>query len=142
MKLHGLLGPRTTITDPDKELLTLYPDSPPTEISIPIGIHASPRYQERKDEGANTLPYLAIAATPLAGLQAGERYEVGLKDIVGEFPGYVWWWDFGEKEEVVSRRVGEGREGRGFVVPVEDGFGGKRQIRVEMAEGPIFMVEE
>ena len=28
-----------------------------------------------------------IAATPLAGLEVGERYEVGLKGIVGEFRG-------------------------------------------------------
>ena len=63
--------------DPENEPLTLYPDAPPAEISIPIGIHASPRYRERKDEGADTLPYLAIAATPLAGLEVGERCEVG-----------------------------------------------------------------
>ena len=131
------------IKDPEKELLTLYPDSPPLEISIPLGIHASARYQERKDEGADTLPYLAIAATPLAGLEVGERYEVKLKDdIVGEFPGYVWWWDSGEMEEVVGKRIVEGKEERGFDVPVEDGFGEKGQIRVEMAEGPVLTVEE
>ncbi|KAM0794232.1 hypothetical protein BDR22DRAFT_967870 [Usnea florida] len=141
MHLHGLLGPRSTITDPDTELLTLYPDSPAVEIGIPIGIHVSPRYQERKDEGANALPYLAVAATPLAGLVVGERYVVGLKDVVGEFPGYVWWWDFGEREEVVGRRVGEGGAGRGFAVPVVDAFG-ERRIRVEMGEGPGFVVVE
>lgn len=77
MTLHALLGPRTMIKDPENEPLTLYPDAPPTEVSILIGTHASPRYQERKDDGADTLPYLAIAATPLAGLEVGERYEVG-----------------------------------------------------------------
>ena len=40
---------------PENESLTLYPDAPPTEISILIGIHALPRYQEWKDEGADTL---------------------------------------------------------------------------------------
>ncbi|MCJ1279632.1 hypothetical protein MMC21_007456 [Puttea exsequens] len=73
-KIHGLLGPLITITDPATELLTLYPDVPSAEIAIKIGIHASQRYQERKGEEAETLlPYLAVAATPLAGLVGGGR---------------------------------------------------------------------
>ena len=82
------------------------------------------------------LPYLAIAATPSAGL------EVGLKEIVGKFSGYVWWCDYGKKEEVVRKRVVDGKEKRGFDVPGSDWFGEKGQIRVQMAEGPILAVQE
>lgn len=142
MKVHGLLVPRIKIEDPDNDLLTLYPDSRPTEISVPIGFHASPRYQERKDEGADTLPYLAIATTPLVELRIRESYEIGLKNILGEFPGYVWWWDFGKKGEIVRKRLIEGKGGGEFDVPVADGFGESRQISVEMVERPIFAVEE
>lgn len=140
MKVHGLLSPRATIKDASKELLTLYPDdSSSAEMTIPIGIHASSRYQERKDEGKDTAPYLAIAATPLAGLERGRSYEVGLKEIAGEFPGYVWWWDFGEKDEVVGKRVGGGGQGEeGFDVPVVDFTG---RIAVEMVEKPVLKVE-
>lgn len=66
--------PRTMIKDPENEPLTLYPDAPPTEISIPIGIHASPRYQERKDEGAVALPYLGACCYAAGGV--GGRGEV------------------------------------------------------------------
>ena len=100
MTLHALLGPRTMIKDPENELLTLYPDAPPTEISIPIGIHASPRYQERERRRRG---YAALSrdCCYVAG-GVGGRGEVrgGLKEeIGGEFPGYVLWWDSGEKEE-------------------------------------------
>lgn len=67
--------------------MTLYPDSPPTEMSIPIGISASADYMEKKDKGADILPALAIAATPLAGFKAKERYWVELMDLNGEVPG-------------------------------------------------------
>ena len=53
----------------------------------------------------------------------------------------MWWWDFGEKEEVVRKRVVQGKEEGGFDVPVSDWFGEKGQIRVQMAEGPILAVE-
>lgn len=108
-------------------------------MTVQIGIHASARYQERREEGADTLPYLAVAATPLAGLERGRSYEVGLKDVAGEFPGYVWWWDFGEKDEVVGKRVGGGGQGgEVFDVPVVD-FAGR--IGVEMVEKPVLKVE-
>ena len=54
---------------------------------------------------------------------------------MGEFPGYVWWWDFGEKDEMVRKRVVEVKEKMGFDVPVADWFGETKRICVQMAEG-------
>jgi len=88
--IHGLIAGSTAIKDPEKELLTLYPDGTPTGISLRIGIQGSASYHPRKEEGADTLPYLAIAATPLKGLEVGE-YRVEFKGVLGEFPGKVWW---------------------------------------------------
>ncbi|KAK0517266.1 hypothetical protein JMJ35_000421 [Cladonia borealis] len=139
MRVHGLIGGHQTIQDPETELLTLYPDSPPIELSIPLGISASASYTEKKDQGADTLPYLAIAATPLAGLELGERYRVELKDWQGEFPGYAWWWDWGEKKEILEARgVGEGP----MTVKVIQSAFSESQLRVRMGEGPVMEVVE
>lgn len=108
-------------------------------MSIPLGISASRSYVEKKEKGADTLPYLAIAATPLAGLEAGERYRVELKDWLGEFPGYAWWWDWGEKKEILEAR-GAG-EGPMTVEVIQSAFS-ESQLRVRMAEGPILEVVE
>lgn len=94
---------------------------------------------EEKEKGADTLPYLAIAATPLAGLKVGERYRVELKDWLGEFPGYVWWWDWGEKKEILGARGVE--EGPMTVKVIRSAFS-ESQLRVRMAEGPILEVVE
>ena len=104
MKIYASSGSFQIIHTPETELLTLYPDSPPTEMSIQIGISASANYIEKKDKGADILPALAIAATPLAGLKAGERYKVELKDWRREFPGYVRWWDWGERKDILKAR--------------------------------------
>ena len=139
MKTRGLMGGSQIIQNPETELLTLYPDSSPTEISVPIGISASASYIEKKDMGADTLPYLAIAATPLAGLDVGERYRIELKDWQGEFPGYAWWWDWGEKKEILEARgVGEGP----MTVEVIQSAFSESQLRVRMGEGPVLEVVE
>lgn len=138
MKIRGLIGGYQIIQNPETELLTLYPGSPPTEISVPIGISASASYTEKKEKGADSLlPYLAIAATPLAGLEGGERYRVELKDWQGEFPGYVSWWDWGEKKEILEARgVGEGP----MTVEVIQSAFSESQLRVRMGEGPVLEV--
>ena len=128
--------------------------------SMPLGPIPSSRYAEREAEGKTThslLPYLAIAGTPLAGLVAGETYEIELRDINGLYPGYVWWWANGQMEEVVDamlkRDGGEGRSGmaedgagRVFEVPVVDlggDSGGQvRRMGVEMVEKPILSIVE
>ena len=67
---------------------------------------------------------------------------MGLKDVVGEWPGYVWWWDFGEREEAVERNCGgswsERVVERGFDVPV---VGFERRIGVEMVGRVVLRVE-
>ena len=79
----------------------------------------------------------------VGGAAVWGEVEVGLKDILGRSPRYVWWWwDAGQKDEAVRKRVVKGKEGRGFDVPVVDGYRGSKQIRMEMAEGPILIVEE
>lgn len=35
----------------------------------------------------------------------------------------MWWWDFREKEKIVSKRMVEEKEETGFDVPVVDSFG-------------------
>ena len=45
---------------------------------------------------------------------AGERYRVGLKDLIGKLPGFFLWWDFGGKEEIFKERVREGEVGKGL----------------------------
>ncbi len=53
--------------DPEKEVLTLYPDAPPAELEVKIGVHASNQYAERLEEGVDgegLWPYLAVAAHP------------------------------------------------------------------------------
>ncbi len=94
---------------------------------------------ENKPKGADTLPYLAIAATPLAGLKVGERYMVELKDWHGEFPGYVWWWDWGERKDILKARGGG--EGPMRVEVLQSAFS-ESQLRVTMGEGPILEVVE
>ncbi len=94
---------------------------------------------ENKEKGADILPDLAIAATPLAGLKAGERYRVELKDWLGEFPGYAWWWDWREKKEIMGARgIGEGP----MTVKVIQSAFSESQLRVRMAQGPILEVVE
>lgn len=147
--LHGLRGPCTLLKCPDKDLLTLYPDVP-RELEVKVGIHASPQYQARLDrkkqgEQEELGGHLAIAATPLDGLQVGGRYQIVLrKDIAGEFPGCVWWWDWGERDEVVRRMTRSAEDVEGYVVPVLDGFSGEgKQIRVELiGDGPVLEVED
>ena len=139
MKIYASSGGYQIIQSPETELLTLYPDSPPTEMSIPIGISASADYMEKKAKGADILPALAIAATPLAALKAGERYKVELKDWHGEFPGYVWWWDWGEKKDILKARGG----GKGpMTVEVIQSAFSETQLLVTMGDGPILKVVE
>ena len=145
MKVFGIPAAHVKIEDPESELLTLYPDGPAVDLNIQIGMVVSRGYHERSAEGGNTRPYIAVAATPLEGLEAGVGYEVGLKKIIdGEMPASVYWWQRGEKEEVVQRL-----EARNFVVPVcglgvteTDEYLKNEYLRVEMIEKPILRVVE
>lgn len=137
MKVYGILAPRITIQDPETELLTLYPGGPAETINIQIGIQTSPRDQERSADGADTRPHLAVAATPLAGLEAGQSYEVGLKDVLGEMPGYIWWWAEGEKEEIVRKL-----EAQKFVVSIPVGPRDGKYLCLKMIEKPIWTFVE
>lgn len=126
-----------------------------TTFSIPLGPHLASLYHERASESSSTaavLPYLAIAGTPLSGLVVGETYELGLRDINGMYPAYVWWWEFGTKEEVMEKMgkgrkeggaggvTGSGNGGGALQVPVTDlveGSGrGAMRVGVEMVEKP------
>lgn len=111
---------------------------------MPIGISAAASCAEKRDGHVeDTLPLLAIAATPLAGLTVGAKYRVELKeDLYGEFPGRIWWWEWGEKEEILrARRGGRGGGDGPMSVEILDGFSGK-YIHVRMGEGPILEVVE
>ena len=91
----------------------------------------------KKDKGADILPALAIAATPLAGLRAGERYKVELKDWRGEFPGYACWWDWAEEKDILKAR-GAGKWL--MTVEVVQSAFSETQLLVTMRDGPILKV--
>ena len=112
----------------------------PVEMTVPIGISASASYAEKKDAGADTLPSLAIAATPLAGLKVGGKYRVELKNVLGEFPGIIWWWEWGTKEEILKARREEGEKAP-MRVEILDVFS-EKFLSVKMEEGPILEIVE
>ena len=102
-------------------------------------MQVSPWYHERSEEETDTRSDLAVAATQLSGLEAGVEYELGLKNMDGEMPAYVWWWERGQKEDVVRKL-----EAQGFIVPICGiGTSGRDEyLRVKMEEKPVLRVVE
>lgn len=102
-------------------------------------MQVAPLYHERKEGGADTRPYLALAATQILMLEVGEEYEIGLKNFDGEMPASVWWWERGWKEDVVQRL-----EGKGFVVPVcgIDAGTQSEYLEVKMEKKPVLKIVE
>lgn len=121
--------------------MTLYPDAPPVEMEVQLGVSKSSLYDERLSRGENTRSSLAVAATPSAGLRVGERYRVELKDPHGDFPGSIWWWEGGEVEEVLGRRSVGGGETRPLVIDYAN-WQPETSLSLVMEQGPILEVVE
>lgn len=133
-----------SISDPERQLITLYPNILSPEISIRIGNGVSPFYDDHTSDGRDPKPYLAVLATQIWTLQVGERYEIGLKDIDGEMPAYIWWCSEGTLEDV-KEKLGR----NGSVVPVNglnmsESHANKSAAspRIEMEGKPILTVVE
>ena len=139
LRVSGPHNPLVRIEDPRSELLTLYPSGPAAEINLEIGPQVSSKYHERCEEGGDIKPFLAVARTQLSRLEAGDEYELGLKNWKGETPSCIWWWQRGRQVDLVRKL-----EARDFIVPVcgvsrekTDGI-----LWVEMKEKPVLKVVE
>ena len=88
---------------PSPELLTLYPDQP-HEHDVILGVHDTPSLiGHRPDEQRMT-----ICASALQFFVPGD-YGIEVADTMGQTGGY-WFWDEGEKDEVIRRHSNDGEK--------------------------------
>ena len=115
------------------------PSSPSTTTTTTTKIDSSP-----------SLADLAICATPLSDLTAGEEYQIQLAhSIPDEWPNHVWWWMEGEKAGIIRDAGKRGPQGlmklkvqekEAWAVKLMSGF--RYMVRVEIGEGAVLKVVE
>ena len=72
-------------------------------------------------------------------MESGESYKLKLKVWCGEFPGYVWWWDWGKRKDIPRARAGG--EGPMMVEVIQSAFS-ETQLLVTMGDRPVLTVVE
>lgn len=143
--------------DPQAELLELKPGEVITR-EVRIGVQEQPEQQSSppqqlgyNDDRSSTmnLANMAICATPLSELTAGEEYMVQLAYGPTEWPNHVWWWMECGKDEIIRDVGKKGPDGL-MKVTIEGKdvsavrlmSGIKNVVRVEMGEEAVLKVVE
>ncbi|KAK3175349.1 hypothetical protein OEA41_002596 [Lepraria neglecta] len=144
--------------DPHEALLELQPGEVVTR-EVRIGIQKEPEQRPPQLASPNddddhspptNLANLAICATPLSELTAGEEYQVQLAHGPGSgWPNHVWWWMECGKDEIIRDVGKKGPDGLAKVnIEGKDVWavrlmsGIKNVVTVEIGEGAVLRVVE